>query len=190
MTRLTETAGRRKRGSTAGRAGGCHGRSRQGRCGSPDEFRRRASSVQREHDAERRNDEKVIRQPNRLSSALPSRGEKPGAAPGNHGQRQSRASARRRTGRAMARDRPRRRKPKRLDDAAEDQEGQGVGEGTRTLPAARLQGPQHQHLRPKRSEAVRPSCPNAKAAKKLLNVRPSSWEETPRLAPIRETQEG
>src|SRR5205085_12608548 len=54
-------------------------------------------------------------------------------------------------------------------------------------PRQRLQGPPStSDLRPKRSESgPTRSCPNAKATKKLLNVRPSSWEETPRLAPIR-----
>src|SRR3954453_12340918 len=62
----------------------------------------------------------------------------------------------------------------------------GSAKAQSTLPAAKTaRPPSTSHLRPKRSESgPARSCPNAKATKKLLNVRPSSWEETPRLAPI------
>src|SRR5918995_7252308 len=56
-----------------------------------------------------------------------------------------------------------------------------------TLPTTKTaRPPSTSHLRPKWSESgPARSCPNAKATKKLLSVRPSSWEETPRPAPIR-----
>ena len=188
----------RKRGKEKARIGGqaaiggCHGRSRQGRSAVDGMgFADAAGIVQRERHAECRNDkegdppaEQAVKRHCRAEAKSPAqppsrswsaREPAPSASPSNR----SRAMARDRTEAAQAPSawmtRPRIRKDK------------VSAKAQRTLPAAKTARPPAPAICGRSGRrAVRPEAArDAKATKKLLNSRPSSWRGNASSAPIR-----